>query len=194
MKRILVATCALALLSTVPVYAQAPAAPAVPAAPAAPAAPAPRPQSPKPPPKIGVGQPAPDFTLPTLGGKDFTLSSLKGNKVVVLALTQSACRNCVDELKFLSKLTNKNVEIFAVNVDAKGGTEAWQQRIAEMNKENEITVPFLLDPKFTVGRAFKVTSTPSMIVIGKDGIITHVRIGFDPDDDKKEVGDLINGL
>lgn len=161
LKRIVIAACAAALLAAVPVHAAKPL----------------------------TGQPAPDFTLPTLDGKEFKLSDFKDKKAVVVTLTQTACKSCIDEMKMLTPLVgvNKNVEIVAISVDRNAGTDPWKARLAEVQKEFEINVPMLLDPKFTVGKSWKLTATPSLVIVGKDGVITDVVVGFDPDEAKEIV-------
>ena len=50
-----------------------------------------------------VGEQLPDFTLPTFGGGDFTLSSHRG-QVTVLNLWATWCAPCVHELPFFAQL------------------------------------------------------------------------------------------
>lgn len=46
---------------------------------------------------VEVGQPAPDFTLPTAGGGEITLSSLKGRKVIVYFYPKADTPGCTKE-------------------------------------------------------------------------------------------------
>jgi len=46
---------------------------------------------------VEVGQPAPDFTLPTAGGGEVTLSALKGRKVVVYFYPKADTPGCTKE-------------------------------------------------------------------------------------------------
>ncbi|HEV7324582.1 MAG TPA: peroxiredoxin [Bosea sp. (in: a-proteobacteria)] len=46
---------------------------------------------------LSEGIPAPDFTLPTDGGGSFTLSSLRGRKIVLYAYPQDDTTSCTNE-------------------------------------------------------------------------------------------------
>lgn len=46
---------------------------------------------------VEVGQPAPDFTLPTAGGGAVTLSALKGKKVIVYFYPKADTSGCTKE-------------------------------------------------------------------------------------------------
>ncbi len=46
---------------------------------------------------VEVGQPAPDFTLPTAGGAEVSLSSLRGRKVIVYFYPKADTPGCTKE-------------------------------------------------------------------------------------------------
>lgn len=66
------------------------------------------------------GQPAPDFSVTTLDGKQLTLASFRG-KVLVLNFWATWCPPCIDEVPGLKALQaefpNRKVEILAISVD-----------------------------------------------------------------------------
>ena len=70
--------------------------------------------------EVKAGQPAADFTGPTLSGSSLKLSSLRG-KVVLVDFWASWCEPCKKELPLLDKLAPKlrakGIEIVAVNID-----------------------------------------------------------------------------
>ena len=53
--------------------------------------------------KIEIGQRAPDFSLPGVDGKDYTLNSFKDKKVVVVLFT---CNHCPYAQAYEARLVN----------------------------------------------------------------------------------------
>ena len=51
---------------------------------------------------VKVGDMAPDFTITSIDGKEYSLSALKG-KVVMLQFTASWCRVCREEMPFIER-------------------------------------------------------------------------------------------
>ena len=125
-----------------------------------------------------VGKPAPDFQLTTLDGKNVALADLKG-QVVVLDFWTTWCAPCIESMPHLAKLhadkRDAGVKIFAVNVqEAKPKVEGFL-------KARKIDVPVLLDADGGVAEKFNVISYPETIVIGKDGVVKKVFIGWAQD-------------
>jgi len=167
-KQMIIAACAVALFAAVPVQAA----------------------------KVKVGEGATDFTLPMMDGKEFKLSSYKDKQPVVFSIVQSACSSCVAELQMLSELAMKNDKILfvAVNVDSRAGSDAWKENIKKYMEEKKVSVPFLLDPKFTVGRAYGLGATPATVLVNKEGKVTAYFLGFTPGEDNKAISDAIAAL
>ena len=144
-----------------------------------------------------VGEPAPDFELPIYGaGKNFKMADVKGKKAVVLAVTQSACASCRSELQLLNGFvgTIDNVEVMAITVDARGGTDKWNENMGKIIESEGFKMPFLVDPKYSVPRMFGVRATPSLVVIDKNGIVKALEIGFVPGEDNEKFTQIINSV
>lgn len=141
------------------------------------------------------GQDAKDFTLKSIDGKDFKLSSFKDQKAVVLTFWQSACGNCVADMKFLSEQQAKygNVHFAAINVDFQAGQPAWTEATKKTLADRKVTLEVLLDPKYEIARLYGIGATPSTVMVGKDGKISAVFLGFNPGDEKA-VGEALDKL
>ena len=138
-------------------------------------------------------KPAPDFKLPLLGGGEATMASLKG-KVVVLDFWATWCGPCRMALPIVSStaiaLKGSGVEFFAVNL--KEGSDD----IREFLKQAKLDIPVALDKEGEVGNLYKVEGIPQTVLIGKDGTVQVVHVGFGPDmkaELKKEIEDLAAG-
>lgn len=125
------------------------------------------------------GKAAPDFKLPGIDGKDVAMTDLKGS-VVVLDFWATWCGPCVASLPHLEKIYQDNkaagVKIYAVNVDQD------KAKVAPFIAEHKLTVPVLLDSEQTgVGEKYGANAIPETVVIGKDGKVKKVFVGFDPE-------------
>jgi peroxiredoxin len=97
----------------------------------------------KPATNLGVGHPAPDFTLPGLTGEEVDLARFRG-KFVLLGFWASWCPPCREEMPSLQKLhedfAGGNLVLLAVNAG-----EPFEQ-VASFVRQQELTFPVLLDP------------------------------------------------
>ena len=124
------------------------------------------------------GKSAPAFKLQSLTGNNIALGALKG-KVVVLDFWATWCGPCRASLPHLDKLykeeKGKGVEFFAVNQrEDKGDVE-------QFVKETSLSVPVLLDLDGSIGDSYGVEGIPTTVVIGKDGKVRKVFVGFGDD-------------
>ncbi len=123
------------------------------------------------------GQPAPDFKLKGLDGKEIQLASLK-NQVIVLDFWATWCPPCVASLPDLNALYEqrkaKGLQAFAINL---------REELADVKAfvaEKKLTIPVLLDPDGAVGDAYGAQAIPQTVVIGKDGKVKKVFVGIPP--------------
>lgn len=127
------------------------------------------------------GQPAPQFSLPTLvGDKPVALDSYKG-KVVYLDFWASWCAPCRTSFPILNKLYDKlkaqGFEVVAINVDEdKTNAEKFLK---------EIPVGFTVLRDATgewADKQYAVESMPTSFIIDKQGVVQKVHKGFTSDD------------
>lgn len=126
-----------------------------------------------------VGQPAPDFAVEDLDGKIVKLSELKG-QVVLLDFWATWCGPCVAALPSIDELHKNNeaagLKVFAVNVQ-----EA-KPKVVKFRTDKKLSLPMLLDAQGEAARAFMVSAIPQTVLIGKDGKVRKVLIGFSSDE------------
>ncbi len=119
---------------------------------------------------------APDFTLTTNEGETITLSSYKGQPVLVFfwASWCSICKSIMPDLEMVYQSTNsKGMEILAVNAtqgDSLPSARAYFE-------ENNLTYPFLLDSRGQAASAYQVRALPTSVLIAPDGTIQDIIVG-----------------
>lgn len=135
-------------------------------------------------PKIpGVGDMAPDFSLPSLDGKEVTTKDIAGGKPVsVVIFMSTACSACQAEIAAVEQLLGKygdRVDMYLVSVDIRGADTV--KPYAETYKYK---ATYLLDTKFAVPRKFGFSATPSVVVIDKEGKILLKKAGYQIGDEE----------
>lgn len=122
-----------------------------------------------------VGTTPKDFKLDMLGGKPFTLSKAKG-KVVILDFWATWCGPCVRALpeyeKIMTELDGSKVQFIAVNQEEKEGL------IKAFVDRKKMKLPVGVDPDGKVGKIFNCENLPQTVIIGPDGKIAWLHVGY----------------
>jgi peroxiredoxin len=135
-------------------------------------------------PALPVGKAAPDFTLKTLDGKQFSLKDALRRGPVVLAFFKVSCPTCQYALPFYERLFKayKNQQVTLVGVSQNDAKDT-----AAFAREFGVTFPLLLDDtrSYPVSNAYGLTNVPTILWIGRDGEIEISSIGWSKPDFEK---------
>jgi len=127
-----------------------------------------------------LGKPAPDIKLSTIGKTKTTtkLSALKGN-VVLIDYWATWCPPCRESLPHINEiaadkdLAAKGLKVFALNSKEK------LPIVQKFIDDNNYTFPVALDLTGEFSKLYKVRGIPTTVIIGRDGTIKSVFVGFD---------------
>lgn len=126
---------------------------------------------------LTTGTSAPDFTLPTMDGSQFSLRDALARGPVVVAFFKVSCPVCQYAFPFLERIYkthgNKHVTIVGISQNEKKDT-------AKFIKEYGLTFPVLLDDTNTypVSNAYGLTTVPTIFWIASDGEIGISSVGW----------------
>ena len=126
---------------------------------------------------VRSGDMAPHFTINTLSGKPFSLGTHKG-KVVLVNFFSTVCRWCIKELP---KLEQEVLLKYGTRSDFRMITIARGQDKATVGKfirQRKLNLPVAYDPQQRVFRKYAEKMIPRTYVIGKDGKIKDVLVGY----------------
>ena len=134
------------------------------------------------------GKAAPAFALKDMAGKEVSLSALKG-KVVVLDLWATWCGPCRVSLPHLDKLhaemKDKPVAVYAVNIQEE------KDDVQKFIEATKLKTPVLLDGDGSVAQKYHANAIPQTVVIGKDGKVLKVMVGFNPEKSPQELKEVV---
>jgi peroxiredoxin len=124
----------------------------------------------------GSSEPAPPFTLQTLGGASMSLADLRGN-VVLVNFWASWCPPCRVEMPGFERVYRERAQDGFVIVGIATDVHA-QDRIRAFLAEHDITYPTLLATPAVIRDYGGINALPESFLVDRDGRIRHRVIGF----------------
>jgi peroxiredoxin len=136
---------------------------------------------------VAPGDPAPDFTLKTADGADFTRENLLGETTVLVFYPFAFSPVCTDQLQIyeeaLEELGEKGATLYGVSCDATYSQQAFREKLG-------VSIEQLSDfePKGAASRAFGAYFEPggfsnrALVIVGPDGNVRWSHLADSPGD------------
>jgi len=130
--------------------------------------------------RLAPGDPAPDFTLPDPDGHNVSLSSLRGQRVIVYFYPAAMTPGCT---KQACDFRDSNADLSAAGFAVLGVSPDSPAKLAKFRDRDALTFPLLSDPDLTALKAYgaygekmlygkkSVGVIRSTFVVGADGAI-----------------------
>ena len=150
--------------------------------------------------KLKIGDKAPDFSLPGVDGKDYSLSSFKSRVIAVVFM----CNHCPYVQAYIERLKSiqgdyaiKGFELVGINSnDEVNYPDDGFLKMIEMNSAKKLNFPYLRDKDQKVAAAYGAQCTPECFLFdGERKLRYHGRIDDNYKDEKAaKTYDLRNAI
>ncbi|HYG94068.1 MAG TPA: thioredoxin-dependent thiol peroxidase [Nocardioides sp.] len=118
--------------------------------------------------RLAVGEPAPDFTLPTDTGETVSLGDLRGQKVIVYfypaAMTPGCTKQACDFSDSLDALQAQGYAVLGVSKDK-------PEKLAKFRERDGLTITLVSDPGLEVHKAYGAYGEKKLYGKMVDGVI-----------------------
>src|ERR1051325_7590254 len=122
---------------------------------------------------MAVGTSAPDFSLPGVGGKTYSLGGFADAQGLVVVFTCNHCpyAKAVEErlVQLQHDYAPRGVKLVAINPnDERAYPDDSFEHMSERGHERGFNFPYLRDASQVVARAYDAACTPDIFVFGSD--------------------------
>ncbi len=129
---------------------------------------------------VGVGDVAPDFTVPLFDGGSRQLSGLRG-KVVLLTFWATWCPPCREELtrvqaELIDRFRGRDFVFLPIS---RGET---REDVARFRERMNYRFPMGLDSLQTIYKRYATNYIPRNFLIGRDGRVVLATTGYEPEE------------
>jgi peroxiredoxin len=120
--------------------------------------------------------PAPDFSLPDLENRSFSLADFRG-KLVLIHFWATFCAPCLEEMPDLQALWQRYREqgLVVLGVAADRGN---MRGVRDFARKSGVSFPVLLDPEGQVRNRYEVQALPMTYLVGHDGKLSGRVMGI----------------
>jgi peroxiredoxin len=137
---------------------------------------------------IVAGQTAPDFSLKSIDGTEYSLPKLLKRGPVFASFFKVSCPVCQFTFPFLERVYKRyggnDVTFLGISQDNARATK-------EFADEYGVTFPIVLDPEgYPASNAYGLTNVPTSFLIDTDGPVKIAIMGFN----KKDLEDIVTEL
>ena len=154
--------------------------------------------------KLKIGSKAPDFSLPGVDGKAYSLNEFKGKKILVVVFMCNHCPYVQGSLERIKAIQSdygiKSVQVVGINAnDEVNYPDDSFDKMVEMNKTKKLNFPYLRDEDQTVATKYGAQCTPECFVFDEKRMLRyHGRIDNSPKDSSlvqtTDLGNAIESL
>lgn len=129
--------------------------------------------------KVSEGDQAVAFAGQDLEGNPIDIAPLIGKQVIVLKFGSIYCSTCVQSIVAFSELQRKHppdeLKVIGINLDIYGSF-----RVKRFYKgyKDLVSFPIVIDKELKVSGSYGVATLPSVVIIGKDGKVAKVMMGY----------------
>ena len=123
---------------------------------------------------LAIGQPPPDFDLPGVDGKRYSVSNFRGCRALVVVFSCNHCPYVVGSedrmVRFALEYAPKGVAFVAINSNETDNhpTDSFEHMVRRA-KEKNFPFPYLRDESQDVARAYGALRTPHYFLFARGG-------------------------
>jgi peroxiredoxin len=122
---------------------------------------------------LQLGAPAPDFRLPGVDGKEYSLASFKQAKALIVVFSCNHCPAAIGSedrmIKLVKDYQAKGVAMVSINANEdQGHPQDSFEHMKERSKQKAFPFPYVRDAKQDVAKAYGALRTPHFYLFGPD--------------------------